>query len=87
MIITAILELLYLAISVLLYPIKQLPDVSLPANISTSIVSAGSYFSSFDFIFPVSTFLIIMGIVLSVEAGVVIYKIVMWLIKKIPTIS
>jgi len=87
MIATAILELLYLAISVFLIPIKQLPDATLPANILTAISTAQGYFSSFSFVFPVSTFLAIIGLVLTIEAGVMIYKVIMWLIKKIPTIS
>lgn len=87
MITNAILNLLYIAISAFLIPIKQLPDATLPANISSAIQTAQGYFSSFNFIFPVSTFIAIIGIVLTIEAGVMIYKVIMWIIKKIPTIS
>jgi hypothetical protein len=87
MITTAILEIIYLFIKALEYPIKSLPDVSLPSNIASAISSAGGYLASFDLIFPVSTFLTIFGLILTIEAAILVYKIVMWLIKKIPTIS
>lgn len=87
MITTAILEIVYLFITALEYPIKALPDVSLPSNVLSAISSAGAYLSSFNLIFPVSTFLTILGVVISIEAAIVIYKIAMWIIKKIPTIS
>lgn len=87
MITTAILEILYLFISALEYPIKALPNVSLPANILSAISSASGYLSSFNLIFPIATFLTIFGVMLTIEAAILVYKIVMWLIKKIPTIS
>jgi hypothetical protein len=87
MITSGILLIIYYFIQALEYPIKALPDVSLPSGIASAITSAGAYLSSFDLIFPVGTFLTIFGLMLTIEAAILVYKVVMWLIKKIPTIS
>lgn len=87
MITSGILLIIYYFIQAVEYPLKALPDVSLPAGITNAIANAGAYLSSFDLIFPVGTFLTIFGVMLTIEAAIVIYKIVMWIIKKIPTIS
>ena len=84
MITTAILYILYLFISGI---VAILPVASLPSDITTAISTASSYISSFDFIFPVSTFLAVFSLILILESAFLIYKIIMWIIKKIPTIS
>jgi hypothetical protein len=87
MITSGLLLIIYYFITALEYPITALPNVSLPANITSAITSANQYLASFNFIFPVSTFFAIFGLVLGIELAIIIYKIVMWVIKKIPTIS
>jgi hypothetical protein len=66
---------------------SAISDTSLPASIASSISTAGGYLSAFDFVVPTDTILTILALVLSVEGSILFYKAIMWLIKKIPTIS
>ena len=87
MITTGLLSLLYLTILVITSPLRLLPDVSLPAGIASAITTANSYISALNFVAPIDTILIIIGLVISVEGGIIVWKIINWLIRKIPTIS
>lgn len=87
MITTGLLYLLFGIISVILVPIKALDDVVLSDNVSNAITQVGGYLGSIDIILPTSTLLIIFGTVLSIEGFIIAYKVINWLIKKIPTIS
>lgn len=77
----------YWAISALTLPLRLFSDVSLPEGITTAISTASGYISSIDFIVPVSTILSIFGVFLTFEVGVLTFKGINWLIRKIPTIS
>jgi len=87
MITTIILFLIYGLLFVIISPIRLLPDVSLPVEITQNITTFRGYLTSIDAIFPITTLLIIFGLLLSVELAIFTYKVIMWLIKKIPTID
>jgi len=87
MITGAILDLLYNFISWVLSPIFNASDVSLPAGIASAFSTIGGYLGSLDNFFPVATLLTVVGTITAIEAGVMIYKIAMWLIRKIPGIG
>ena len=87
MITTAILDLIYAVLSLILWPVRQLPDVSLPPSIAEAISTAGAYIGGLDLILPVNTILAVLGLFLAIEGGILAYRIVNWLIRKIPTIS
>ena len=87
MITTAILEILYLFIYALTSPLRLFSDVSLPAGLTAAISNFNAYISGLDFIFPISTLLAIFILLLTIEGFIFSYKIVMWLIKKIPTVN
>lgn len=87
MIATAFLNIFYLFIYGLTAPLRILSDVYLSANLTASIQSVNSYLSAVSFIFPVSTFITILGIILTIESFIILYKIINWLIRKIPTIN
>jgi hypothetical protein len=74
-------------VDLLLAPIRLLPDATLNPNITTALTQVGGYLSVMDAIFPVSTLLQVLGAVLVVEAAIFTYKVIYWIIKKIPTIS
>lgn len=74
-------------IDLLLAPIRLLPDATLPANIQGAFTVIGGYFAVMNGIFPVATLLEVMAAVLAVEAAIFAYKLIYWIIKKIPTIS
>jgi hypothetical protein len=74
-------------IDLLLAPIRLLPDATLNPNIGSAFSVVGGYFAVMNSIFPIATLLAVLAAVLIVEGGIFLYKIIYWLIKKIPTIS
>jgi hypothetical protein len=87
MITNTILYLFYLFIYGLTAPLRYLSDVSLPVDLTNAIQTTNSYLASINFIFPVSTFLTIFTLILTIEGFIILYKIINWLIRKIPTID
>jgi hypothetical protein len=87
MITNALLLALYGIISLLLTPIKILGDVSLDSNVHNSILTARTYLANMNIVLPVGTILAILGIILTIETFILLYKAVNWLIRKIPTID
>lgn len=84
---TLILNLIYLVIALLLTPITILPNVVLNSGFGASVTTATGYLMSFDFMFPVGTLLTLLGIAVAIEVAYFTYKIIMWVIKKIPTVN
>jgi len=87
MITTAILEIIYAFIFAITSPLRLLDDVALNSNFATSIHTASGYYHSLNDILPIDTMLTILGISLLFEGLYLTYKLIMWVIKKIPTIS
>lgn len=70
--------------NVFLYPILVQPDVSLTSGVGSAIATAGTYLANINVIFPLSTLLICLGVILTMESVILIYKLVMWVIRRIP---
>ncbi|KKM24488.1 hypothetical protein LCGC14_1604600 [marine sediment metagenome] len=87
MITTSILFILFAALSVLFLPIKLLPNASLPEGLSDAINTAGQYLAGINTILPLTTLFTIFGFFLVIELSIFVYKLIMWAIKKIPTIN
>ncbi len=87
MITSAILQLIYGFIYAITSPLRLLDDVALNSNFATSIQTASGYYHSLNDILPIDTMLAILGISLLFEGLYLTYKLIMWVIKKIPTIS
>ena len=87
MITNALLSLLYAAIALLIAPLNLLPNATINPNVSSALAQVGDYFAIMNGIFPIGTLLAVLGAVLSVEVFILTYKVIMWVIKKIPTIS
>lgn len=87
MIIDFILNFLYSIIDGLLSVIFNGADVVLPSGITSAISTAGGYLSAFDFIVPISSILTVFGLILTIEGAILIYKSIMWIIRRLPTQS
>lgn len=87
MIVTVILYLLYGAIYVLTAPLRLLSDVSLPASFTSAVSTAAGYAASFNTLIPIDTLFQVLAAMAAVEVGVLAYKLIMWVVTKIPTIS
>lgn len=87
MITSAILTLLYGLIYVVISPLRLLPDVSLTGDIASAIATASNYLASVSFILPVASLVAVFGLILVVEGGILTFKGINWLIRKIPFIN
>jgi len=87
MIITAILNLVYVFLGFILSPLSLLGDVSLNSNFASSLATASGYYHALNGILPMDTMIEILGISLAFEGGYLIFKLLMWIIKKIPMLN
>lgn len=81
------INILYNLVYFLLTPVRAFDNVTLPADITNSISTAGDYLSNLNAVFPISQVIYILAVFLAIEAGIFVYKAIQWLIKKIPTIN
>lgn len=87
MIISGILYFLYWIVLLLMSPILLLADVTLEAGAGLAITSAMAYIANFNDILPLLTLFEIIGIILGIEVIVAGYKIIMWILRRLPTQS
>ena len=83
----ALLTALYYMVVIITSPLTLLSDVSIPPEIEAGLGTAGSVIHGLADIFPVFVLIVIFGVYIVVEFAIFVYKGIMWLIKKIPTIS
>lgn len=82
-----LLNLLFVFLSFILTPLSNFSDVTLDPNFATAISNAGGYYHSLNGILPIDTMLQILGVFVVIESAYLIYKILMWIIRKIPMIN
>lgn len=87
MITSAILYIFAGAFRILMYPIRNMQDVSLPVDLTSAITEAVGKINSLNFALPISTMFAILTLVVGIEVSVFTYKAVMWLIRRLPTQS
>ena len=87
MIITAILNTVYVFLGFILSPLSLLADVSLNSNFASSLTTASGYFHAINAILPVDTMITILGVSLTIEGAYLVFKLIMWIIAKIPTLN
>lgn len=87
MLTTSFLTILVWLINIIMTPVFLLPDVSLPENITNALSTANSYLAPIDLVFPLSTLVAILTLYVVIEGAILLYKITMWVLKKIPGIN
>ena len=87
MILTGLLNLIFVILGLILSPLINVADVTLSSNFSSAITNASGYYHSLNSILPVDTMLQILGVSLVMEGAYLTYKLIMWVIQKIPTIN
>lgn len=87
MITSALLYIIYLFLYAITSPLRLLNDVSLSSDFTTAIQNANEYLASLNFILPVSTFVAVIALMLTIEGFIILYKIINWVIRKIPTVN
>jgi hypothetical protein len=87
MITSIILNILFYLISFLLTPLRAFNDVVLSSNFSTSLATASGYYNSLNAILPMDTMIEILTLSLAIEGAYLLFKVIMWVIGKIPMIN
>lgn len=83
-----IIKVLLVMVAVLISGLNSiLPAVSLPDNIAAAAATASNYLANMNQIFPVSTLLAVLFLVLVVEGTIFFYKLIRWVYNKIPGIN
>jgi hypothetical protein len=67
--------------------IAILPNASMPAMVNNAVSTISSYLSAVHGILPltISTLITVLGLMVSFELGLFVYKQIMWVIHRIPT--
>ena len=87
MIITLFLNMVYAVIYIITSPIRLLPDVVLNTGFNGAITTATGYVSGLNGFVPVDTLLTILEVFLTIESAYLLFKLIMWVIKRFPTQS
>jgi len=84
MIFTLAIAAFYIVISGL---IAILPNASMPAMVNNAVSTISAYLSAVHGILPltISTLITVLGLMVSFELGLFVYKQIMWVIHRIPT--
>jgi hypothetical protein len=72
---------------IVLAPIRNLPDASLPEGLTTALENIGSYVVPLDRILPVASLTAILGLFVVIEGGIIVWGIINWILRRIPTQS
>jgi len=87
MIFNIIISGIFAVLYALTYPIRLLPNVSLPSDLTSAISSASGLLSSVNSFLPVDTLLSVLSAIIVVELVVISYRIIVWVLTKIPGLS
>lgn len=87
MITTFFLTIIYYTVRVLISPIFLLSDVSLTDGLGGQITEATHYVANVNQFFPLSTLFSVLAIIIGIEVVIASYKVIMWVIRRIPTQS
>ena len=87
MILDFFLNLIYGVVLTITSPLRLAPDVSLPENLTDNLASISAYLNVFSDYLPINTIILILSSYLGIELVIGLYKIIMWVVKRIPTQS
>ena len=87
MIITALLNIIYVFVLGITTLIAQFGDVSTNNAITTAIVEFKTYYTSLDAFLPLTTLVAIIAFDLAFEGVVFLYKMIRWAYQKVPMIN
>ncbi len=70
-----------------LAPVRALPTATLPSGISDNFAEIGAYVSPLNVILPLTDIAAILALFLAIEAAILMWKGINWLLRRIPTQS
>lgn len=76
-------------IGVILAPLTGLPDVSLPANISSNLATIGHWFGLIWGVIPLTLVALFaaLTVIIGIETKIFSYKLIRWVYSKIPGVN
>lgn len=87
MIVDFILGFIYSVVTTLLSPITNLADVSLSVEVSGAFTQMRGLLHAIDFVLPYLTLLAVIAAVVVAEGIILSFKVINWLLKRLPTQS
>ena len=81
------LNLIYFFVFAISSPLRLFSDVSLPTDLINTFSTLGGYMYSINAYFPLTVLLSVVALVIGIETAVFTYKVIMWIIKRLPTQS
>lgn len=87
MITNTFLNIIYWLLDLLVSPIKALANVSLNSNFSNALTNSAQFLATLNKFLPIGTILQVFIAILAIEGGIVVYKLIMWALKRLPTQS
>jgi len=85
MITTFLLNLIYSVVRLLTFPLRALDDVTIANSTLTTLVGqASAWFKNIDGFIPMDTFLTVFAAFFTIELLVGVYKIIMWVLRRVP---
>lgn len=84
MITIGILKVVYAVLWLITTPIRALSPVTLSGSFGSAITSAMGYVSALNGFVPLAVIFTSLGIVLTFEGGVIAYKTIMWIVRRVP---
>ena len=87
MVTSIIITFIYFVVAAALLPLRLLPDASLPSFLEGNVAQAGQYVAIIAQVIPIPTLLTVIAFFITIEIAIVSYKVIMWLIRRIPTQS
>lgn len=87
MIVTALLNIVYVFVLGITTLIAQFGEVSANNSITTAIVAFKTYYTSLDAFLPLTTIVAIIAFDLAFEGAVFLYKMIRWAYQKVPMIN
>lgn len=68
-------------------PLRLLSDVSLDSGLGQAVITASGYMAGINDFFPVDVLVNLIVALIAIEGAVLIYRSLMWVIRKIPGIN
>lgn len=87
MIIDFLIAVIYNVISAVVFVFELLPNVALPAEITSNISAVSPYYAGIETVFPIGTLIDILAVELVFIGAYFFYKLVRWAYTKIPGIN
>jgi len=87
MVVSALLYLVFYVVNVLTTPLQLLSDVSANSTFVQGITNSTHYLATFNNFVPLSDIVIVLSLIISIEIILASYKIIMWVVRRLPTQS